>query len=97
VFGMPQTVQHGMMSMSFMTSVVLRGISPLVEVLSVVSKFTKPGPIGTVITCTGTVRDLHVPRNGTDHAVIQVKAVDQEGDTVGISDVSIRLPRRPGA
>ena len=95
VFGMPQTVQHGMMSMSFMTSVVLRAFGPLAEVTSVRSTFTKPGPIGTTVSCRGVVRDVHVPGNGTDHAVIKVTATDQAGDTIGVSEVSVRLPRRP--
>ena len=96
VFGTPQTVQHGMMSMSFMTSVVLRALGPLAEVTSVRSTFTKPAPVRTTVTCRGFVRDVHVPGNGTDRAVIKVTATDQDGETVGISEVSVRLPRRPG-
>lgn len=95
VFGTPETVQHGMMSMSLMTSVVLRTFGPLAEVTSVLATFTKPGPIGTIVTCTGVVRDLHVYGNGNDHAVVKVTAKDQFGDTVGVSDVSVHLPRRP--
>lgn len=96
VFGMPETVQHGMMSMSFMASVVLRSLGPLAEVTMVDSKFTKPGPIGNTITCKGKVRDLHVHGNGNDFAVIDIRATDQDGDTVGLSEVHVRLPRRPG-
>lgn len=97
VFGMPQTVQHGMMSMSIMTSVVLRTFGPFVEILSVDSTFTKPGPVGTTVTCSGVIRDIKVFGNGQDHAVVKVTAVDQDGDTVGVSDVAVRLPRRPTA
>ncbi len=97
VFGTPATVQHGMMSMSFMTSVVLRSLGPLAQVVRVDSKFTKPGPVGQTITCTGQVQDLHVHGNGNDFVTIQVVATDQEGDTVGISTIDVRLPRRPGA
>ena len=95
VFGVPETVQHGMMSMSFMTSVVLRTFGPLAEVTSIHATFTKPGPIGTTVTCTGVIRDLHVYGNGNDHAVVKVTATDQTGDIVGVSEVSVRLPRRP--
>lgn len=95
VFGMPETVQHGMMSMSIMTSVVLRTFGPLVQVTSVDSTFTKPGPVGTTVTCTGVVRDIKVHGNGEDYAVVKVTAVDQDGDIVGVTDVSVRLPRKP--
>lgn len=95
VFGRPETVQHGMMSMSFMTSVVLRSFGPLAQVTSVHSTFTKPGPVGATITCRGVVRDIHVHSNGTDYAVVKVTAVDETGETVGVSDISVRLPRRP--
>lgn len=97
VFGTPKTVQHGMMSMSFMASVVLRSFGPLADIITVDSKFTKPGPVGNTITCKGRVRDIHVLDNGNDFAIINVEATDQDGDTVGISEVHIRLPRRPGS
>lgn len=96
VFGVPVPVQHGMMSMSYMTSVVLRTFGPLVDVVSIESKFTKIGPIGEVITCKGKVRDLHVFGNGKDYATITIEATDSGGDVVGISEIQVRLPRREG-
>jgi acyl dehydratase len=97
VFGTPKTVQHGMMSMSFMASVVLRSFGPLADIITVDSKFTKPGPVGNSITCKGKVRDIHVLNNGNDFAIINIEATDQDGDIVGISEVHVRLPRLPGA
>lgn len=96
VFGVPVPVQHGMMSMSYMTSVVLRTFGPLVDVVSIDSKFTKIGPIGEIITCKGKVRDLHVLGNGKDYATITVEATDRSGDVVGISEIQVHLPRREG-
>ncbi|MFM1659768.1 MaoC family dehydratase [Pseudomonas aeruginosa] len=96
VFGTPSPVQHGMMSMSYMASVVLRTFSPLAEIVTVDSKFTKIGPVGAVITCKGQVRDIHVFGNGKDYAIVNVEATDQDGDVVGVSEVHVRLPRRPG-
>lgn len=95
VFGTPKPVQHGMMSMSYMTSVVLRTYGPMAEIVSIDSKFTKIGPIGAKITCKGQVRDIHVLGNGKDYALINVEATDQDGDIVGISEIQVRLPRRP--
>ncbi|MFT7773624.1 MaoC family dehydratase [Roseateles sp.] len=92
VFGTPKTVQHGMMSMSYMTSVVLRTFGPLVEITSIDSKFTKIGPVGQTITCKGKVRDIHVLGNGKDYATIAVEATDADGDVVGVSEIQVRLP-----
>ncbi|MGC4011305.1 MAG: MaoC/PaaZ C-terminal domain-containing protein [Pseudomonas sp.] len=96
VFGTPKPVQHGMMSMSYMTSVVLRSYGPLAEIVTIDSKFTKIGPLGAVITCRGQVRDIHVLGNGKDYAIVNVEARDQDDDVVGVSEVHVRLPRRPG-
>ena len=95
VFGTPKTVQHGMMSMSFMASVVLRTFGPLAEIMMVDSKFTKHGPVGCTITCTGNIQDVHLLGNGNDYAVVKIRAQDQVEDTVGITEVHVRLPRRP--
>lgn len=95
VFGTPKTVQHGMMSMSYMASVVLRTFGPLVDILAVDSKFTKIGPVGETITCKGRVRDLHVLGNGRDYATITVEARDSADDVVGVSEIQVRLPRKP--
>lgn len=97
VFGVPSTVQHGMMSMSYMTSVVLRAFGPLAEIVSIDSKFTKIGPVGAKIVCAGEVRDIHPLGNGADYAVINVTATDQDGATVGISEIRVRLPVRSTA
>ncbi|UAL10203.1 MaoC family dehydratase [Caulobacter segnis] len=94
VFGTPSTVQHGMMSMSYMASVVLRAFGPLAEVTTIDSKFTKIGVIGAEITCLGKVRDIHPLGNGKDFAIVQVEAVDMDGDVVGVSEIHVRLPRR---
>lgn len=97
VFGTPATVAHGMMTMSMMTSVVMRAFGPLAEVVDVHSTFTRPVPVGSTVTATGTVRDVHLLGTGEDHATVTVAAVDQDGATIGVSEVQVRLPRRPGA
>ena len=97
VFGTPETVAHGMMSMSFMTSLVYRAFGALADITTVDSKFTKPVPVGSIVTIRGTIRDVHPLRNGEDFAVVSVDAIDQDGDTIGVSEIHVRLPRRPGA
>jgi acyl dehydratase len=95
VFGRPETVQHGMMSMSLMTSVVLRRFGPLAQINSIDSKFTKPVPVGTTVTYSGAIRDLHPIGRDRDFVTARVVAHDQDGDLIGTSDVEVRLPRRP--
>jgi acyl dehydratase len=53
VFGMPETVAHEMMSMSFAASLVLRAFGALAPITLVESKFTKPVPIGSTVTVRG--------------------------------------------
>ncbi|MGH3561811.1 MAG: MaoC family dehydratase, partial [Mycobacterium sp.] len=59
VFGMPQTVAHGMMSMSFAVSAVLRAFGALAAVTLVDSTFTKPDPVWSTVTVRGEIRDTH--------------------------------------
>lgn len=91
VFGTPKTVAHGMMTMSFMVSTVLRDLGPTTEVMSVESKFTKPVPVGTTVEVSARVRDVHLIGDGFDYAVVAVEARDQDGDVVGVSEVSVRV------
>lgn len=95
VLGTPQTVAHGMMSMSYTASVVLRAYGALADIAAVDTKFTKPVPVGSTITVSASVRDIHLIGDGSDHAVIAVKATDEHGDTIAAGTVDVRLPRRP--
>jgi phosphate acetyltransferase len=97
VFGTPLPVAHGMMSMSFMASVVYRAWGALAEIARIESKFTKPCPIGTIVNVRATVRDVHPLGNGEDYATLTIEALDQGGDVIGVSELDVRLPRRPGA
>jgi len=91
VFGTPKTVAHGMMTMSFMVSAVLRDLGPATELISVESKFTKPVPVGSTIEVSATVRDVHLIGDGFDYAVVAVEARDQDGVVVGVSEVSVSV------
>lgn len=95
VFGTPKTVQHGMMCMSYMASLVLRRLGPLSQIVSVHSKFTKAVPVDSVITVKGAVHDVHTLGNGNDYITISITSVDQDGDTVGIGTIDVRVPARP--
>ena len=97
VFGTPLPVAHGMMSMSFMASVVYRAWGARAEIARIESKFTKPCPIGTLVNVRATLRDAHLLGNGEDYATLTVEAFDQGGDVIGVSEVDVRLARRGNA
>ncbi len=97
VFGVPVPVAHGMMSMSFMASAIYRAWGALADISRVESKFTKPCPIGTKVAVRAMVRDVHPLGNGEDFVTLTVEAIDQGGDVIGVSEIDVRLPRRPGA
>lgn len=97
VFDTPKTVAHGMMSMSFMTSIVYRAFGAMADISLIDSKFTRPVPVGSRITVGGMVRDVHFLGKGEDFVTINVEARDQDGRVIGVSEVRVRLPRRTGA
>jgi phosphate acetyltransferase len=95
VFGFPQTVAHGMMSMSYAASLVLRAFGASARITAVDSTFTKPVPVGSTVTVRGQVRDTHPIGNGEDFAVIRATATDQHGDTISVNEIHLQLARRP--
>jgi acyl dehydratase len=92
VFGFGETVLHGMASMSLMTSVVIRAWGALAAIRSIDSKFTKPTPVGQTLTVSGVVVETHFIGPGRNYVVVDITAVDGDGDTVGISRVDVALP-----
>lgn len=96
VFGLPETVGHGMMTMSTMTSVVTRAWGVINRnggrVRYVDSKFTKPVKVGETITATAKVKRKHHHGPGKNWVLIAVEARDSQGDLVGLSDVGYQLP-----
>jgi acyl dehydratase len=91
VFGMPETVGHGMMTMSSMASVVTRawGAGPAIRFVE--AKFTKPVKVGDTITSTGTVKQKHFGGDGKNWVTVSVKVTDTAGDVVGVVEVGYNL------
>lgn len=91
VFGMPETVGHGMMTMSAMASVVTRawGAGPAVRFVD--AKFTKPVKVGETITSVGIVKQKHYGGTGKNWVTVSVKATDTAGETVGVAEVGYSL------
>ncbi len=86
-----EPVLHGMASMALMTSVVLRAWGAAAEIRSIDSTFTKPTPVGRSLSVSGVVTEAHHIAPGRNFVVVAVRAVDDEGDTVGTSRIAVRL------
>lgn len=92
-FKIPETVGHGMMTMSFMTSVVTTWALPsMLKIAKITSKFTRPVEQGWEVRCTGFVSEKHFITKGENFVIIQVKAENQNGDLLGLSDFEVVFP-----
>lgn len=90
-FGRPQTVLHGMATMSLMASVVTRAWGATTQIARMKSKFTKPVWVGQTLSCKGEVKELHYLTPGHNFAVINVQVTDSNNDLVGFCDLDVRL------
>jgi acyl dehydratase len=92
-FKIPKTVGHGMMTMSFMTSVVTNWAVPaMLRVSKITTKFTKPVEQEWTITCTGVISEKHSITKGKNFVVVDVKAENQAKELVGISQIEVVFP-----
>lgn len=94
VFGTPNTVVHGMFTMSQLVSVVLRhwGDSN-VTIIGTDARLTRPVPVGTTVTSRGEIKELH-PRTAGEHVVVVgVEGIDQDGNKVAVGDVRVRIDK----
>ena len=96
VFGIPETVGHGMMTMSTLASVVIREWGVIGKdggsIRFVDAKFTKPVKVGETVTATGTVKRKHHHGPGKNWVLIAVEAKDSAGDLIGLAEVGYNLP-----
>ena len=92
-FKVPYTVAHGMMTMSFMATVVTDWAYPSgLKLTKVSAKFTKPVAPGWTIKCTGTVTEKHVICPGKNYAIVETKAVNQDGEMVAFGEARVLFP-----
>jgi acyl dehydratase len=95
VFGMPETVGHGMMTMSTLASVVTREWGVIGKdggsLRFVDAKFTKPVKVGETVTATGTVKRKHHHGPGQTWVLIAIEAKDSAGDLIGLAEVGYSL------
>jgi len=95
VFGIPQTVGHGMMTMSSLASVVTRQWGAVSanggHVRFVEAKFTKPVKVGESVTASAKVKSKHHHGPGNNWVRISVEARDSSGDVVALAEVGYGL------
>jgi len=92
-FKVPYTVAHGMMTMSFMTSVVTNWAYPnMLSIRKITSKFTLPVAPGWTVKCTGVISEKHVISKGKNYVVVDLKAENQEGALLGVSQIEVVFP-----
>src|SRR5271167_483414 len=84
VFGIPETVGHGMMTMSALASVVTRAWGAIGKsggsIRFVEAKFTKPVRVGEVVTASGKVKRKHHIGPGRNWVLVDLEARDSSGD-----------------
>lgn len=95
VFGLPETVGHGMMTMSTLTSVVTRewGVAGKdgSGVRFVEAKFTKPVKVGETVTATAKVKRKNHYGPGKNWVLIVVEGKDSTGDLIGLAEIGYNL------
>lgn len=96
VFGIPETVGHGMMTMSTLASVVTRAWGVVNKqggsIRFVDAKFTKPVKVSETVTATGKVKRKHHYGPGKNWVQIAVEAKDSTGDLIGLAEIGYNLP-----
>ncbi len=92
-FKVPYTVAHGMMTMSFMTTVVTDWAYPSgLKVAKLTTKFTRPVAPGWTITSTGVVTEKHVICKGKNYVIVETKALNQDGEMVAFGEAKVLFP-----
>ncbi|MBW1785033.1 MAG: MaoC family dehydratase [Deltaproteobacteria bacterium] len=92
-FGIPVTVAHGMMTMSFMVTVATNWAVPsMLKVSKMTSRFTKPVPAGTIVICSGSVTEKHIISPGKNFVIVDLKAESQDGELLGMCEARVVFP-----
>jgi len=92
-FGIPVTVCHGMMTMSYMASVISDWCYNVMgKIMRMESKFVKPVPAGWTITCNGVVTEKHLISPNSNYVVVELTAANQHGETVAVAKAEVMFP-----
>ncbi len=93
VFGIESTVAHGMMTMTFQTSLICGWVSSVGgQIRQMESKFTRPVQPGDTITSRGEVIEIHYLDRNHGFVTIALTSVNQRGETVAAGRADVTLP-----
>ena len=93
LLGRGTTIAHGMCTFSFMTSVVTDWCSSSGGFVSALeSRFVQPVRPGDTVTCSGIVSEKHPRQPGRSFVVIELSAVNQRDEAVGVGKARVVLP-----
>jgi acyl dehydratase len=92
-FGITNTVGHGMMTISFMVTVVSTWAYPsMLKITKIDSKLIWPVISGWTVKCTGVISEKHIICPGKNYVVIDLKAENQDGKLLGICKAEVVFP-----
>ncbi len=92
-FGIPVTVAHGMMTMSFMLTMVTNGAYPSMgKITETDSKLIRPVQGGWTVNCSGIISEKHVITPGENFVIVDLKAENQDGDVLAIGQAKVVFP-----
>ena len=92
-FGITDTVGHGMMTISFMLTVVSNwAYSSVLKITKIDSKLIWPVISGWTVKCTGVISEKHVICPGKNYVVIDLKAENQDGQVLGVCKTEVVFP-----
>jgi phosphate acetyltransferase len=94
VFGIPETVQHGQMTLSLLTKVITNWAYPsggMIKKLEV--KLIRPVPVGSTCSYDGVVTELHPVEKGKDFVAIELSATNQDGDKIAVGTAQVVIPQ----
>jgi 3-hydroxybutyryl-CoA dehydratase len=92
-FGIPVTVAHGMMTMSFMLTMVTNWAYPSMgKITAIDSKLIRPVQGGWTVNCSGIISEKHVIAPGRNYVIVDLKAENQDGDILAICQATVVFP-----
>jgi phosphate acetyltransferase len=94
VFGIPETVQHGQMTLSLLAKVITNWAYPSGGRMKRFEvKLIKPVPVDSTCTYGGVVSELHPVGRGKDFVTVDLWATNQQKETVAVGEAQVIIPQ----
>ncbi len=93
VFGLPVPVMHGNQTMSLMATVITNwAYASGGQLKQMEVKLIKPVPVGSTCTYGGVVTEKHPIGKGKNFVVVELWAINQDGEKVAVGTAQVTLP-----